>query len=72
MSLDKKDNFVKQISHLSKGRGCSSLSGMLITVFLLQLAKMLKYSGYKRSCEICLGVFIIVWILSRLMYYPMV
>ncbi|XP_045168274.1 ceramide synthase 2-like isoform X1 [Mercenaria mercenaria] len=40
--------------------------------FPMAAAKMMKYSGHKKACEILLGVFIVVWILSRLVYYPFV
>ncbi|XP_052802967.1 ceramide synthase 2-like isoform X2 [Mya arenaria] len=38
--------------------------------FPMAAGKMMKYSGHKTMGEILLGVFIIVWILSRLIYYP--
>lgn len=40
--------------------------------FPMAAAKMMKYSGHKKACEILLGIFIVVWILSRLVYYPFV
>ncbi|KAL4222130.1 Ceramide synthase 2 [Mactra antiquata] len=40
--------------------------------FPMAAAKMMKYSGHKKACEILLGTFIVVWILSRLVYYPFV
>lgn len=40
--------------------------------FPMAAAKMMKYSGHKKLCEILLFSFIVVWILSRLIYYPFV
>ncbi|XP_053373913.1 ceramide synthase 2-like [Mercenaria mercenaria] len=38
----------------------------------LALAKMNKYTKHKQITEVCFIVFILVWIISRLMYYPFV
>ncbi|WAQ94118.1 CERS2-like protein [Mya arenaria] len=42
----------------------------VVTEHRRKAGKMMKYSGHKTMGEILLGVFIIVWILSRLIYYP--
>ena len=37
---------------------------------IFQAAKMSKYCGKKTLCDILLGVFIIVWFVSRFGFYP--
>ncbi|XP_064614459.1 ceramide synthase 2-like [Liolophura sinensis] len=36
----------------------------------LQLAKMLKYAQMQNACEIVFTIFIIVWLVTRIFYYP--
>ncbi|VDO03097.1 unnamed protein product [Rodentolepis nana] len=38
--------------------------------FWLEAAKMLKYVGRFRLCMFCFATFILVWILTRLYYFP--
>ncbi|XP_060584378.1 ceramide synthase 5-like isoform X2 [Ruditapes philippinarum] len=52
--------------------GCIVLLTHDAADFPMAAAKMMKYSGHKKACEFFLGVFIVVWVLSRLIYYPVV
>ncbi|KKK15718.1 hypothetical protein P175DRAFT_0535389 [Aspergillus ochraceoroseus IBT 24754] len=47
------------------------LSLMDVVDFLLPLAKVLKYLGFELSCNIAFGVMMVVWLVSRHIYYPM-
>ncbi|KAL2863078.1 putative longevity-assurance protein (LAC1) [Aspergillus lucknowensis] len=47
------------------------LSLMDVVDLLLPIAKMLKYLGFELSCNIAFGVFMVVWLISRHIFYPM-
>ncbi|XP_005094083.1 ceramide synthase 2 [Aplysia californica] len=37
----------------------------------LNIAKMAKYAKYQTTCEIFFGIFILIWIISRIFVYPL-
>ena len=36
----------------------------------LELAKLLRYAGWAKSCDACFGIFTLVWAFSRLGLFP--
>ncbi|KAL3480040.1 TLC domain-containing protein [Aspergillus californicus] len=47
------------------------LSLMDAVDLLLPIAKILKYLKYELSCNIAFGVFMVVWLISRHIFYPL-
>ncbi|KAL4929580.1 putative longevity-assurance protein (LAC1) [Aspergillus undulatus] len=47
------------------------LSLMDVVDLLLPIAKILKYLGYELSCNVAFGVFMVVWLISRHIMYPL-
>lgn len=38
----------------------------------MQTAKLLKYLGYSNACDVFFGLFVLTWLLTRHIFYPMV
>ena len=36
----------------------------------LEMAKLLRYAGWAKSCDACFGIFTLVWAFSRLGLFP--
>ncbi|KAF2634202.1 longevity assurance proteins LAG1/LAC1 [Massarina eburnea CBS 473.64] len=39
---------------------------------VLPTAKLLKYTGYSKACDVFFGLFTVTWLVTRHMFYPMV
>ena len=51
---------------------CFGLDASTITFqSIFQIAKMAKYAKYEKICEIFFGIFITLWIVSRIFVYPL-
>ncbi|KAI9711571.1 MAG: sphingosine N-acyltransferase lag1 [Bogoriella megaspora] len=58
--------------HYQTKVGIAILCLMDIIDILLPVAKVLKYLGFQTACDIAFGVFILVWILARHVFYLMI